>query len=354
MFRSRSRCFNGAAARKPRNPPRTAVARCQARRFNGAAARKPRNPGHSSGRTRNRRASMEPRLESRGISEWCASLRAAARASMEPRLESRGICLRPVVSPTFLPASMEPRLESRGINSRDGASRMFISLQWSRGSKAAESIRSFAFVQLFSGLQWSRGSKAAESGEAHAHVAERHASMEPRLESRGIFRPDWRQGPDGNASMEPRLESRGITAHAAELTRIDMLQWSRGSKAAESAGRNARRRDRRRFNGAAARKPRNPAHSVQSRQNVAGFNGAAARKPRNHEIDRYAPSAGTASMEPRLESRGIERAETPVVEVDPLQWSRGSKAAESLCSATSVDVIDVLQWSRGSKAAESG
>ncbi len=134
-------------------------------------------------------ASMEPRLESRGIVSRVLFARWRLVASMEPRLESRGIipCDICLDSPTIL-ASMEPRLESRGIGAGIAAGATYAAtLQWSRGSKAAESAQRLWCLRQFLWLQWSRGSKAAESRRS-------------------------------------RVRQRAQTS----------LQWSRGSKAAES------------------------------------------------------------------------------------------------------------------------
>ncbi len=59
--------------------------------------------------------------------------------------------------------------------------------------------------------------------------------MEPRLESRGIELHGGLTEPGVEASMEPRLESRGIRFPRPESYEDVMLQWSRGSKAAESS-----------------------------------------------------------------------------------------------------------------------
>ncbi len=158
--------------------------------FNGAAACQPRN--HSD--------------EQRYVLPWCS-------ASMEPRLVSRGIELQARRRGAVVVASMEPRLVSRGIADR-----------------FPDEIR-------IGVLQWSRGLSAAESGlggvSPAAHVG---ASMEPRLVSRGIRvvatgHSTWRI-----ASMEPRRVSRGIPKVAGLSYRDVWLQWSRGLSAAESAG----------------------------------------------------------------------------------------------------------------------
>ncbi len=156
--------------------------------------------------------------------------------------------------------------------------------------------------------------------------------MEPRLESRGIPRARRTRRLDRSASMEPRLESRGIwRAPYSVVGGIEELQWSRGSKAAESTRSQRRTSLSMGFNGAAARKPRNQiqlgARSAffevlqwsrgskaaescrRGRKRYLGrcsFNGAAARKPRN---PRQSPPCQTPPCQ--------------------LQWSRGSKAAES-------------------------
>ncbi len=83
---------------------------------------------------------------------------------MEPRLESRGILY--IVGNYLL---YIPLLQwSRGSKAAESGLKSALSgereaLQWSRGSKAAESVRAFAVASGCTRLQWSRGSKAAES-----------------------------------------------------------------------------------------------------------------------------------------------------------------------------------------------
>ena len=140
---------------------------------------------------------------------------------------------------------MGPRLESRGENSL--AYQVHApqgSLQWGRGSKAAESTSRRQPFLMATLLQWGRGSKAAESSRQVVPSLETHtASMGPRLESRGegvaddIYVPEcWLQWGRGSkaaesamhcvqksdtakASMGPRLESRGETSGHIESGR---------------------------------------------------------------------------------------------------------------------------------------
>jgi len=90
LDRARYQGFNGAAAEQPR---KLAGARTDSRarsRFNGAAAEQPRKCNLPAQFARVVRASMEPRLNSRGNARELMELVVGIGASMEPRLNSRG------------------------------------------------------------------------------------------------------------------------------------------------------------------------------------------------------------------------------------------------------------------------
>ena len=106
--------FNGAAAALPRNYPCTAVARCFGR------------------------ASMGPRQRCRGIVRLHLDPPGSDLASMGPRQRCRGIVIENGYDPAVQIASMGPRQRCRGIRIADLARASGMSLQWGRGSAAAE------------------------------------------------------------------------------------------------------------------------------------------------------------------------------------------------------------------------
>ncbi len=124
----------------------------------------------------------------------------------------------------------------------------------------------------------SRGNPCPGGGESRSVPA----SMGPRLVSRGNDRSGGRHHLGPGASMGPRLVSRGNPLGEGESMSFIMLQWGRGSSAAET---------------------RNPSR--------------AKRVP------------VPASMGPRLVSRGNEP--EVILQLPPagLQWGRGSSAAET-------------------------
>ncbi len=159
-------------------------------------------------------ASMGPRLLSRGVE---TSTRARAPnwiASMGPRLLSRGVRLAQLPLGDLLLASMGPRLLSRGVGTGCRATPCC----WRRFNGAAASQpRSPAKPRLdvpdFLLLQWGRGFSAAESRKhGRQDDDDQHASMGPRLLSRGVNRDDCLvSGAILRASMGPRLLSRGVS-----------------------------------------------------------------------------------------------------------------------------------------------
>ncbi len=133
-----------------------------------------------------------------------------------------------------------------------------------------------------------------------------------------------------STSMGPRLASRGCydAVHLPVLCFI--LQWDRGSRAADArtAGNNNRRKLH--FNGTAAREPRMRQAPRAIRPGALDFNGTAAREPRMRR--RSSPRSascrnfnGTAAREPRMPRRTNHQ----LVGLDPLQWDRGSRAADA-------------------------
>ena len=184
--------------------------------------------------------------------------------------------------------------------------------------------------------------------------------MEPRHECRGNFEDvsvfnlrlvlQWSRGTsaaeiglvgntpehdDALASMEPRHECRGnqVVIHT-NLSGETPLQWSRGKSAAE----------------------------IRSESTVVSYSDPSASMEPRHECRGNAPAArdsapySIASMEPRHECRGnggLTRmaADTHI----PLQWSRGTSAAEiSFNPSAPLSRVARLQWSRGTSAAEIG
>ncbi len=110
--------------------------------------------------------------------------------------------------------------------------------------------------------------------------------------------------------MGPRLTSRGKMDHRGILHPLDMLQWGRGSRAAEKLIKCVRTEPDMSFNGAAAHEPRKRLHRHAGGQLV------------------------DASMGPRLTSRGKGFDTAAKNGTCQLQWGRGSRAAEKACLAT--------------------
>ena len=305
------------------------------------------------------RASMGPRLFSRGMCLRCPAPTRPTVASMGPRLFSRGMTLGPIGGALFgagfngaaavqprndeqflydllgaSQASMGPRLFSRGMGLPGGAARTpQCQLQWGRGCSAAE-------------CSWCRSSRV---------------SISP-------------------ASMGPRLFSRGMLVSAARTPIWPAsLQWGRGCSAAECGCASGCRRKRPGcFNGAAAVQPRNAGESItvslveQTLQWGRGCSAAECLHQHQLCVGRL-----LASMGPRLFSRGMDgrfvlriQAEygfNGAAAVQPrngclgflkinllglLQWGRGCSAAECARKAAFVLLLETLQWGRGCSAAE--
>src|SRR5690606_11340142 len=136
-----------------------------------------------------------------------------------------------------------------------------------------------------------------------------HASMEPRLLSRGNERRGSEHQGEQGASMEPRLLSRGNAEplhHPAGAHR--WLQWSHGFSAVETRRRGRRfARDAAGFNGATASQPWKRRQVSRCGCGPGGFNGATASQPWKRLAVERAARDVRASMEPRLLSRGNPR-----------------------------------------------
>ena len=113
-YSSSSSCFNGAATWKSRKAPSGLRSTSISTRFNGAATWKSRKVGFRCQHLGRLRASMEPRIGSRGKALNLPLYARAEEASMEPRLGSRGKSLSEVPPSRPQWPSMEPRLGSRG------------------------------------------------------------------------------------------------------------------------------------------------------------------------------------------------------------------------------------------------
>jgi len=377
--------FNGAAARKPRRVSEEDVQEIAGECFNGAAARKPRRapwPDHR--RNCADHASMGPRLESRGegvqhgstaspckVLQWGRGSKAAE--------SSRGGVRLPVIKC----ASMGPRLESRGeLGPASGGPVQRKALQWGRGSKAAERMVMVTVSAACTALQWGRGSKAAERGvrsQSPARcpsagfngaaarkprrappikvnaVSVKEASMGPRLESRGEKALPQIQTALTKASMGPRLESRGEKKYVTPSKKIN---WASMGPRLESRGERRRESTLRRtiggFNGAAARKPRRVGCRCPATCSCKKLQwGRGSKAAESFQFLQVAAWRDTASMGPRLESRGeVAAIQQTQAQALTLQWGRGSKAAERARPPRNFFVVSPLQWGRGSKAAE--
>ena len=129
-FRQR---FNGAAACQPRIRSGPGPSSKCAERFNGAAACQPRIRLLGRCWVGEDRASMGPRLVSRGYGTFRLAVVRTSIASMGPRLVSRGYGQCREHKSCRFPASMGPRLVSRGYMAGMKAVRDEAALQWGRG-----------------------------------------------------------------------------------------------------------------------------------------------------------------------------------------------------------------------------
>ena len=184
-----------------------------------------------------------------------------------------------------------------------------------------------------------------------------------------------------DASMGPRLFSRGRLKAWNWACDIVVLQWGRGSSAAEGAPPSPRVgiKNDHGFNGAAALQPRKGSISDRTCRPCSRFNGAAALQPRKGaggigdvaelpvrlQWGRGSSAAegsgsaiksrlnascfnGAAALQPRKVATGT----LPDARLSALQWGRGSSAAEGAGSTRVPGKTNGLQWGRGSSAAE--
>ncbi len=252
-----SRCFNGAAAVKPRKTVRAAEAN---------------TPGGRLQWSRGGEAAEDVTLDGKTDLfhelQWSRGGEAAEDAFA-------GGCGPANAGGFNGAAAVKPRKTSLSAAS-SGATR---SLQWSRGGEAAEDAgtKEAAKVRKIR-LQWSRGGEAAEDAQTAA------------------WAPRPLRGFNGAAAVKPR-KTFGSTA-PADVT--SMLQWSRGGEAAEDSTSTARTTGSGGFNGAAAVKPRKTSRRRCRGRRARGFNGAAAVKPRKTPLARpRLVGQLEASMEPR-------------------------------------------------------
>ena len=272
--------FNGAAAVQPRKCAAQAAGDTARQSFNGAAALQPRKWRHSGAAALiSARASMGPRLFSRGNHRRRRLASLMSRASMGPRLFSRGnVASWSITGGVPADASMGPRL----IQPRKSGDGGWIAYDPCFNGAAALQPRkcraSRPSDRRGSSLQWGRGCSAAEIRPiGRGASGESAASMGPRLFSRGNRR-SWRRrrrrhGFNGAAALQPRKSAIVVACH-----------WSA-----------------RRFNGAAALQPRKCLEAVRCRSGVERFNGAAAHSAaemRRRRADHRRQRA--ASMGPRL------------------------------------------------------
>ena len=252
---------------------------------------------------------------------------------MGPRLFSRGNAVAsgrlPTRGPSFNGAAT---LQPRKLRDRVDLLQLLWQLQWGRDSSAAEMQKLQIKKSQRWALQWGRDSSAAEIRSWLGRIASRlGASMGPRLFSRGnpAASTSWR--------CRPKKLQWGRDSSAAEMglswsgpLPFSSLQWGRDSSAAEITSNTGFMHPPRCFNGAAALQPRKC--SCQAK---------------------FRCQATTASMGPRLFSRGNEYARESPWEKGSLQWGRDSSAAEISPALISRGASGhLLQWGRDSSAAE--
>ncbi len=174
-----------------------------------------------------------------------------------------------------------------------------------RGNRAGAAMSGPATPEL----QWGRGPKAAETRRRDGdHRSRRPASMGPRPEGRGNLPGGANSGPvarapfNGAAARRPRKPRHTIFL----LTLDSCLQWGRGPKAAETGGRGV------------------AAGAGDALQWGRGPKAAETHLLRDHEHRRCPPSMG-----PRPEGRGNPKRPEGLTIGDHLQWGRGPKAAET-------------------------
>ncbi len=179
---------------------------------------------------------------------------------------------------------MGPRLGSRGKAQNLGqVAEFLLKLQWGRDLEVAESNACHKEARHNDRLQWGRDLEVAERGDATRpkEMSYCQASMGPRLGSRGKT-----QGPQRQISI-PRCFNGAAT-------------WkSRKDELARIAGVDADG-----FNGAATWKSRKEPRSAFLCRLDPCFNGAATWKSRKGSVEDLSAGTESASMGPRLGSRG--------------------------------------------------
>ncbi len=274
---------------------------------------------------------MGPRLFSRGRSSLRRQGHDDARASMGPRLFSRGRRPRSASCPSRTSsfngaAALQPRKVARvqGVNALRSSFNGAAALQprkakghdrrrprrgASMGPRLFSRGRGEADVNhvLCDTLQWGRGSSAAEGKPLALTPARLHSF-------------------NGAAALQPRKD--GIAS--GHRCGLGPLQWGRGSSAAEgSAATSKTRGSGTCFNGAAALQPRKESGAKGRGCRKSCFNGAAALQPRKAPTTSgvTCPTTGfngAAALQPRkVEAMRRQRPSS-----DALQWGRGSSAAE--------------------------
>ena len=148
---------------------------------------------------------------------------------------------------------------------------------------------------------------------------ERHATLGPTgfngaaaLQPRKVVGEDHTRAGTVPASMGPRLFSRGrVNVDLLKAARF-LLQWGRGSSAAEGEEPHHEQIVEIRFNGAAALQPRKAFAHMPLDIEPPCFNGAAALQPRKEHPDggsgsRHPRFNGAAALQPRKGSRHRRR-----------------------------------------------
>ncbi len=328
--------FNGATARKPWKTQHDRPGRPSNRSFNGATARKPWKTRRWTGNSpRQERASMGPRLGSRGRRDIFALIEESGGASMGPRLGSRGRQPRVREFRSFRRrASMGPRLGSRG-RLWSIAEHNHLFPQASMGPRLGSRGRRIA------SQRWNRREASFNGATARKPwktKAGGHAKAAKTGFNGATARKPWKTGWEsaalpilGVASMGPRLGSRG-RQELGVLGSHDRwsLQWGHGSEAVEDLGLLVD----------------DSARWVASMGPRLGSRGRLLDVNTNTII-------GDASMGPRLGSRGrLAAILFNKTAKAALQWGHGSEAVEDLKRRLMPAAQHMLQWGHGSEAVE--
>ena len=275
---------------------------------------------------------------------------------------------------------MGPRLRSRGIPSTVAHRMRALELQWGRDFAVAESASLVEARAMLAVLQWGRDFAVAEStrrrrrhrprrsfnGAATSQSRNRTVCRSLRAIESGL---QWgrdfavAESKDGTGPARSHRcfngaatsQSRNRADQAAELLHLDCFNGAatsqsrnlarrqrirrqatcfNGAATSQSRNRSPRRcgccRGLWRFNGAATSQSRNPCRRRSSPSHRRCFNGAATSQSRNRRGGDRQADRCTASMGPRLRSRGIirERPGCPKTRYK-LQWGRDFAVAES-------------------------